>query len=151
MMTRRVDEGAAAAGPVAWTDESGVVHGDLLAAKALLYDPCGFVCSRPVPEEESTAYAAHSFAVDGLAVRFRVAKVTPTKVGQFVTVWKRAPGGGPIAPFDAADAVDLFVISARDEGVSGSSSFPLTPCAGTGWSPWTGAAGSGPSGCTRPG
>ena len=28
-------------------------HGDLLAAKALVYDPSGFSCSQPVPEPES--------------------------------------------------------------------------------------------------
>ncbi|MFF7731393.1 MepB family protein [Streptomyces sp. NPDC007984] len=90
------------------------VQRDLLAAKELLYDPCGFTCSQPVAETESAEYVAHTFTVNGLAVRFRVAKTTPTKAGQFVTVWKRSPGG-PIQPFDAADAVDLFVISSRDD------------------------------------
>ncbi|QEU89640.1 MepB family protein [Streptomyces kanamyceticus] len=89
-------------------------HDDLLAAKALVYDPCGFVCSEPVAEAESAEYAAHTFTLDGLSVRFRVARTTPTKVGQFVTVWKRSPGG-PIEPYDAEDPVDLFVISARDD------------------------------------
>ncbi|MEV5106560.1 MepB family protein [Streptomyces massasporeus] len=89
-------------------------HRDLLAAKELLYDPCGFTCSQPVAEAESAEYAAHAFTVNGLAVRFRVAKTTPTKAGQFVTVWKRSPGG-PIQPYDATDPVDLFVISSRDD------------------------------------
>ncbi|PCG85567.1 MepB domain containing protein [Streptomyces sp. WZ.A104] len=96
-----------------WPD-TAPVHGDLLAAKALVYDPCGFACSQPVPEAESAEYAAHTFTLDGLAIRFRSAKTTPTKVGQFVTVWKRSPGG-PIQPFDASDSVDLFVISTRDQ------------------------------------
>lgn len=103
-----------------WT----VVKGDLLAAKALVYDPCGFACSDPVPEAESAAYAAHAFTVDGRSVRFRVAKTTPTKVGQFVTVWKRS-AGGPIAPFDAADPVDLFVINTRDRDRLGQFVFPI--------------------------
>ncbi|MFE3289569.1 MepB family protein [Rhodococcus sp. NPDC059234] len=89
------------------------VHADLLAAKTRLYDPCGFVCSQLVPEPEGAAYGAYEFALDGRSVRYRVAKTTPTKVGQFVTLWKR-PGPGPIAPFDAADPVDLFVVSCRD-------------------------------------
>ncbi|MET9607824.1 MepB family protein [Streptomyces sp. NPDC006512] len=95
-----------------WPDTTGT-HPDLLAAKELVYDPCGFTCSQPVPEAESAEYAAHTFTLDGLAIRFRAARTTPTKVGQFVTVWKRNPGG-PIQPFDAADPVDLFVISCRD-------------------------------------
>ncbi|MER5759050.1 MepB family protein [Streptomyces sp. NPDC002082] len=88
-------------------------HPDLLAAKELVYDPCGFTCSTPVPEAESAEYAAHAFTLDGLAVRFRAARTTPTKAGQFVTLWQRSPGG-PIRPFDTADPVDLFVVAARD-------------------------------------
>ncbi|MFF1906945.1 MepB family protein [Kitasatospora sp. NPDC058218] len=98
--------------PAPWSD-TAPVHSDLRAAKALVYDPCGFSCTQPVPEAESAEYAAHTFTLDGLSVRFRAARTTPTKVGQFVTVWKRSPGG-PIQPFDAADPVDLFVIGTRD-------------------------------------
>ncbi|WP_156726502.1 MepB family protein [Streptomyces apocyni] len=101
-----------------WTD----LHGDLLAAKALVYDPSGFTCSPPAPEPESAEYAACAFTLDDRAVRFRVAKTTPTKVGQFVTVWQRSEEG-PIRPFDAADGVDLFVISSRDDEGGGFGQF----------------------------
>ncbi|WP_435611393.1 MepB family protein [Streptomyces sp. bgisy159] len=99
--------------PEPWSD-GAPAHQDLMAAKALVYDPCGFVCSLPVPEAESAEYAAHTFTLDGLAVRYRAARTTPTKAGQFVTVWKRSPAG-PIQPFDVTDPVDLFVISTRDD------------------------------------
>ncbi|MFI5983776.1 MepB family protein [Streptomyces sp. NPDC051555] len=95
-----------------------------MAAKALVYDSCGFTCSQPVPEAEGAAYAAHVFTLDGLSIRFRAAKTTPTKVGQFVTVWKRSPAG-PIQPFDVTDAVDLFVISARDHRHFGQFVLPM--------------------------
>ncbi|WP_434592851.1 MepB family protein [Streptomyces sp. A5-4] len=106
-----------ATGPEPWP-YAGPIHPDLLAAKALLYDPSGFACSRPEPEAESAEYGAYVFILDGLSVRFRAAKTTPTKVGQFATVWKRSPDG-PIQPFDVEDPVDLFVISTRedDEGI----------------------------------
>ncbi|MFJ9419333.1 MepB family protein [Streptomyces sp. NPDC101227] len=104
--------GAPAAGP--WPG-GGPVHGDLLAAKTLVYDPSGFACSPPQPEAESAEYGAYAFTLDGLSVRFRAAKITPTKIGQFVTVWQRS-ASGPIRPFDSADPVDLFVISTRDGG-----------------------------------
>ncbi|GAA0274914.1 hypothetical protein GCM10010302_10680 [Streptomyces polychromogenes] len=106
-----------------WSD-AAPAHRDLLAAKALVYDPCGFTCSQPAPEAESAAYAAHAFTLDGLAIRFRAAKTTPTKVGQFVTVWKRSPGG-PIQPFDAADPVDLVVVSTRDHQHFGQFVLPM--------------------------
>ncbi|MFF8900698.1 MepB family protein [Streptomyces lydicus] len=99
------------------------MHDELTAARAAVYEPCGFVCSPPVPEAESAEYGAHSFTLDGLAVRFRVGKTTPTKVGQFVTVWRRHEGG-PIRPFDVADPVDLFVISSRDADGFGHFVFP---------------------------
>ncbi|MGK5548739.1 MepB family protein [Streptomyces sp. URMC 127] len=99
------------------------LHTDLLAAKTAVYDPSGFVCSRPVAEPESAEYAAHRFALDGQPVVFRVAKTTPTKAGQFVTVWQRS-AEGPIRPFDAEDGIDLFVISSRDSGHFGQFVFP---------------------------
>ncbi|MEW1654046.1 MepB family protein [Streptomyces sp. NPDC093707] len=99
------------------------LHDDLLAAKASVYDPNGFACSPPVPEQESAEYAACGFTLDGRSVRFRVAKTTPTKVGQFVTVWQRSQEG-PIRPFDADDGVDLFVISSRDDDGFGQFVFP---------------------------
>src|SRR4051794_9050304 len=88
----------AAPADVSWGSAGGV-HEDLLAAKASVYDPAGRACSRPVAEAESAEYAAYELTVAGRAVRFRAAKTTPTKVGQFVTVWKRS-AGGPIRPFD---------------------------------------------------
>ena len=61
--------------------------------------------------------------MDGAHVRFRVAKTTPTKVGQFVTLWKRV-GKGPIQPFDASDDLDLLVVSVRSGPNFGQFVFP---------------------------
>lgn len=99
------------------------LHSDLLAAKALIWDPGGFACSYPMTEPESAEYAACAFTIDDRSVRFRVAKTTPTKVGQFVTVWQRSDEG-PIRPFDADDGVNLFVISSRDDEGFGQFVFP---------------------------
>ncbi|WP_078857692.1 MULTISPECIES: MepB family protein [Streptomyces] len=96
---------------------------DLLRARALVYDPGGFTCSPAVPEAESADYGACGFTLDGLSVRFRVARTTPTKAGQFVTVWKRS-ASGPIQPYDAADPVDLFVVSSREGDRFGQFVFP---------------------------
>lgn len=85
---------------------------DLAAALAQVYRPNGFTCSQPQREAESADYGAYTFALNGRSICFRIAKTTPTKVGQFVTLWKRA-GQGPIQPFDASDGVDYFVVVSR--------------------------------------
>lgn len=45
---------------------------------------------------------------------FRVAKITPTKIGQFVTLWKRT-NEGPIKPYDDCDELDLLVVNTEKD------------------------------------
>ncbi|MGW7357860.1 MepB family protein [Streptomyces sp. NPDC054802] len=116
------ESGAGDPGP--WQPGSDGIPDDLSAAGERAYGPCGFTCSPPTPEAESAEYGACAFMLDDLLVRFRVAKTTPTKTGQFVTVWKRS-ASGPIQPFDAEDPVDLFVISSREGQRFGQFVFPL--------------------------
>ena len=54
----------------------------------------------------------------------REAKITPTKIGQFVTLWKRS-AAGPIQPFDADD-FDLYVVRAHSGTQSGYFVFPAS-------------------------
>lgn len=65
----------------------------IAAATAALHDlylPAGLQLTRPiVAEAESAEYGACRFALEGHSIVFRVAKITPTKTGQFVTLWKR--------------------------------------------------------------
>ena len=61
-------------------------HVDLTEAKNVIYKQCGFDFSNLIKEEESSEYGAYFFDLNSLSVRFRVAKITPTKVGQFVTL-----------------------------------------------------------------
>ncbi|MNK89271.1 MepB protein [compost metagenome] len=88
------------------------IPNDLLVAKELLYDKAGYNCSPPILEPESADYGACSFELNNLSVKFRTAKITPTKVGQFVTFWKRE-GKGPIQPYDSSDNFDLLIVSVR--------------------------------------
>ena len=73
----------------------------------------------PVPEAESSDYGACRAELHGLHLVLRVAKTTPTKTGQFVTVWKRAHAGAEIAPLDDGDAIDLVIIFASDASQHG--------------------------------
>ncbi|MES2026654.1 MAG: MepB family protein [Pseudomonadota bacterium] len=105
-------------------DQSGgTIHRDLLATKNLVYSPNEFEYSEPRMEAESAEYGAYIFELNGFSVRFRVAKITPTKVGQFVTLWKRI-GNGPIQPYDMLDPVDFFIISTRKDDFFGQFIFP---------------------------
>jgi hypothetical protein len=63
-------------------------------------------------ELESQEYFAHNFKLGISNVKFRVAKITPTKTGQFVTIWKRNERG-ITEPFNISDEIDFCIIAAR--------------------------------------
>ncbi len=100
------------------------IHLDLLVAQQY-YESCGLLCTNIIQEKESTEYGACTFEINNRHIAFRVAKITPTKVGQFVTLWKRLDTG-IIAPYDTADPVDLVIISVRKEDRLGQFVFPKT-------------------------
>jgi hypothetical protein len=102
---------------------SASIHSDLLATINLVYIQNKLNYTQPIMEAESAEYGAYIFELNGLSIRFRVAKITPTKNGQFVTLWKRT-NHGPIQPFDIADSVDLFIISTRKDDHFGQFVFP---------------------------
>ncbi|NEW05810.1 MepB family protein [Paenibacillus sp. SYP-B3998] len=108
--------------PNPWTS-SDIIHSDLLATKNLVYDVCGFDCSQPLLEAQNAEYGAYLVQIDSFSIRFRVAKITPTKVGQFVTLWQRS-GDGTTQPYDVSDPVDFFVISTRNGNNFGQFVFP---------------------------
>ncbi|MDP1835020.1 MAG: MepB family protein [Chlamydiales bacterium] len=83
----------------------------------------GFSVKNIRPELESREYGAADFELDGRLIKFRVAKITPTKIGQFVTFWKRI-GKGPIAPYDLADSFDFLIVSVKDGERFGQFVFP---------------------------
>lgn len=85
---------------------------ELIATQKLIYQPMNFILTETQIESQSAEYAAMHFQSNNLHIRFRVAKITPTKIGQFVTLWKRSPSG-PIAPFDDSDDIDLVVVCTR--------------------------------------
>lgn len=99
------------------------VCADLLAAKKYAYEPNALYCSNILIEKEGQDYGACTFVINNRQVVFRTAKVTPKKIGQFVTLWKRVDTG-PILPYDIADSIDLFVVSIRSGEHFGQFVFP---------------------------
>jgi hypothetical protein len=96
---------------------------DLIQIKQLLLDIGNFEISHPITEIESSEYGACTFVLNNLNIRYRTAKITPTKTGQFVTLWKRI-NQGSIQPFDSTDPIDLFIVSTRKDNNFGLFIFP---------------------------
>jgi hypothetical protein len=107
------------------------LHNDLKIVKELVYDKCGFELTNPKLNSESIEYGACSFKLNGQTIQHRVSKITPTKTGQFVTVWKRSDDG-ITEPFDILDNIDFVVITAKSGDNFGQFIFPKSVLADKG-------------------
>lgn len=96
---------------------------DLQLVEKLLYNECGFQLQNLVWNSESTNYGACSFELNNKLIQYRVANITPSKIGQFVAIWKRN-NVGITAPFDVLDSLDFMIISVRDSENLGQFIFP---------------------------
>jgi len=72
---------------------------------------------------ESKEYNGCSYTVNGKNILERTAKITPKKIGQFVTCWKRNVDG-ITAPYKESDAIDFFVIKVSNHKQLGLFKFP---------------------------
>ncbi len=77
--------------------------------KSLYCKPNNLIMSDYVACDEGKEYAASSFTLSNKFIHFRCAKITPTKVGQFVTFWKRN-AVGITAPYDEHDKFDSLIV-----------------------------------------
>lgn len=84
----------------------------LLLLKEHLFGPLGLSLTHFLAEPESSEYTAHTFQLNDKAILYREAHITPTKTGQFVTLWKRSLQG-PIEPYSISDPLNLVFISTR--------------------------------------
>tara|TARA_R110001592_G_scaffold59171_6_gene179518 strand:+ start:2880 stop:3383 length:504 start_codon:yes stop_codon:yes gene_type:complete len=100
-----------------------MLNPNLQTLKDHIYKPLGFELTHFSLEKESQEYGACTFELNGLQIVSRNAKVTPTKTGQFVTLWKRL-NNGPIQPFDASDNIDFVIVNVRSENQIGQFVFP---------------------------
>src|SRR4051794_40368325 len=82
---------------------SGRLPHDLIVAIRDVYEPAGMKAMDAVREAEGSEYGACRLSLDGNIIAFRVAKTTPAKIGQFVTIWKRQTADCDIAPLDVSD------------------------------------------------
>ena len=99
------------------------MNDNLTHIKSAIYDVSDLRFSNLQIETESNEYDACRFSMNGFNIVSRTAKITPKKVGQFVTFWKRN-ASGPIEPFEESDEFDFFVVNVHFEGKSGQFVFP---------------------------
>ena len=79
-----------------------------------IFQVCGIMLENVETELESQEYFAHNFELNKQKAKFRMAKITPTKTGQFVAIWKRNENG-ITEPHNVDDEFDFFIIATRQE------------------------------------
>lgn len=96
----------------------------LIETKELVFDKLGFKLSNIEIEKESSEYCAHRFEINNLKIVFRHAKITPTKIGQFVTLWKRKTEKSQIESLEFTDDFDIVLINVKEGNYFGQFVFP---------------------------
>ncbi|MCR4031171.1 MULTISPECIES: MepB family protein [Flavobacterium] len=96
---------------------------DLKLAKEIVFEKSGLAIRFLQKENESEEYSAYRFELNDKKICYREAKITPTKTGQFVTLWKRNKNG-IIEPFDYSDSIDFVIVSVRKDVNWGQFIFP---------------------------
>ncbi|WP_300672131.1 MepB family protein [Soonwooa sp.] len=88
-----------------------------------VFEKIGYKISDLEQDNECEEYLGYNFRVKDFNIKFRKAKVTPKKVGQFVTLWKRNPQGETEA-FNTNDDFDFYIIASESENRFGIFLFP---------------------------
>lgn len=89
-----------------------------------IYQPNGLIVSDIQEESQNAKYAGGIFCLSSKTVRFRVANITPTKVGQFVAFWQK-DRQNKNQPYTFETAPDLLVITTfRNDEEFGQFVFP---------------------------
>ncbi len=86
--------------------------------KTSIFDKCDFEVSELLLDKECKEYDGCTFKLNDKNIIFRNAKITPKKVGQFVTFWKRNKEG-ITEPFSETDTFDYYVINVQAENQVG--------------------------------
>lgn len=100
-----------------------ILNTELLQVKELVYNTCNFEFTNLEIDSESEEYQACSFKLNSVQIIHRLSKITPTKIGQFVTIWKRN-SKGITAPFDVSDDFDFIIITSKSDEKLGQFVFP---------------------------
>ncbi|MBM7601013.1 hypothetical protein JOC34_003434 [Virgibacillus halotolerans] len=92
----------------------GGIMNDFYAAlnyvNKMIYEPNDLTVKSVKEEKQNSKYGAGIFRLSSRTVRFRVANITPTKVGRFVAFWEKDENNKNQA-FTYEEAPDLLVIT----------------------------------------
>lgn len=104
---------------------------DLKTGLEVFYNSCGLQIKQISVNTESKEYGACSFSLNETKIIHRVSKITPTKTGQFVTLWKRNKAGITQA-LDIEDDFDVVIITSKLGENIGQFIFPKSVLANNG-------------------
>lgn len=96
---------------------------ELKKIENLLFKEVNLKISNVIEDKESQEYFGYSFQTEKMNFKFRKAKITPKKVGQFVTLWKRN-SLNITEPFNETDEFDFYIIVTEDIEKYGAFVFP---------------------------
>ena len=92
--------------------------------KEKLYTPLGLKVEDLIEEKQNHKYKGYQFRINERIVRFRVAHLTPKKMGQFVAFWEK-DSSGVNQPYFEDTASELLIITCfHTEEVWGQFVFP---------------------------
>ncbi|WP_413511248.1 MepB family protein [Myroides odoratus] len=99
------------------------MQAELKQIETRLHQHLGLQLSTGTQDKECADYLGYNYQVDQLAIKFRKAKITPKKAGQFVTLWKRNAQQITV-PFDITDPFDFYFIVVANQEQWGCFIFP---------------------------
>lgn len=96
---------------------------ELVYIKGVLLEASGMRISNVQEEKEAKDYYGCTFQLGSFHIKYRKAKITPKKLGQFVALWKRN-AIGKTEPYHRDDNFDFYVIETEYENRRGWFLFP---------------------------
>ncbi len=96
---------------------------ELNQIQELLFKPCGLSILNLTKDIECEEYNGYNLKTTTTSIKYRKAKVTPKKNGQFVTLWKRNKNG-ITEPFTINDPFDFYLIVTKTDEELGCFIFP---------------------------
>lgn len=97
---------------------------DLQHLQNSVFSKLHLIISQLQQDSECEEYLGYNFQISHFNIKFRKAKITPKKIGQFVTLWKRNPESRQTEPFNQEDTFDFYIIACDFDEKSGFFLFP---------------------------